>query len=216
MSDTWRTKPTDRFILRWMKINVSARITPHLVGISFLTPGMLTVCSTVVGVGAGILFGLGYACTGGVLALVSQALDGVDGQFARLTKQESPEGAFLDSTLDRYSDGALVLGVIKYSLDYSGWDHNVVFALGAAAVIGSGLISYTSARAASLGLPEEKPTLASKGTRTVVAALSGVFSLLYAGLPGVALVYLAVHTNAVALGRIWRVVRSADHGTART
>lgn len=153
------------------------------------------------GILSGVAFATGWAAIGGIIAAVSQVLDGVDGQFARLTGKQSAAGAFLDSVLDRYSDGALVIGLSIYCVTtYSPlWLMGV---LGATALTSSGLISYSSARAESLGIPLGTPTLASKGTRTTVVALSGILSLLSSFMPLVAMCYLVIHTTAVVVYRI--------------
>ncbi|MBI5571235.1 MAG: CDP-alcohol phosphatidyltransferase family protein [Desulfomonile tiedjei] len=202
-SSAWQTKPTDRFVLKWVKCHLSARITPRVTKITWLRPWMITVSSSVLGMAAGAVFSLGWGLFAGLLASISQILDGVDGQFARLTGQQSRGGAFLDSVLDRYSDGALVIGLTVFSLglDVPSW---LVGTLGALALIGSGNISYSSARAESLGIQFGRPTLASKGTRTTVTALSGLASPFVPIMPLVALCYLVLHTNIVVLYRIGR------------
>jgi phosphatidylglycerophosphate synthase len=206
----WRTKPSDRFILKWIKINLSARVTPLLIGRKWLKPWMITVCSMAVGMLGGLVFGLGWGLAAGILAGVSQVLDGVDGQFARLTRSESDAGAFLDSVLDRYSDGALVIGLSVYNLQ-SGLPTSWAIVLPAfLALTGSGLISYTSARAEALGIDLGKPTLASKGSRTSVIAVSGLLSPLSSVIPLAALWYLAIHTNSVVLFRICRAYRRSQ------
>lgn len=205
----WQTKPTDRFVLKWIKVNLSARITPHLVGIPFLRPWMITVSSMVVGMAAGALFGAGWGFAAGVFGGVSQILDGVDGQFARLTGRQSAAGAFLDSVLDRYTDGALVIGLTVFVLrsgEPAFWGASI---LGTLALIGSGLISYSTARGETLGLDLGGPTLASKGTRTTVTVVSGILSPLSTVIPLLALLYLALHTNAEVLYRICLAFRQA-------
>jgi len=208
----WKTKPSDRFVLKWIKCNLSAAVSPRLTCFPWLKPWMITVCSMVTGMVAGVVFSAGWGLAAGLIAALSQVLDGVDGQFARLTGQQSQAGAFLDSVLDRYSDGALVIGLTVYC---SGLQLPVflVGSLGSLALIGSGLISYSSARADSLGMSLGRPTLASKGTRTTVTALSGILSPLFPFLPFVALCYLVFHTNAVVASRILMVFRQS--GKAR-
>lgn len=83
----------------------------------------------------------------------------------------------------------------------------LILFLGALALIGSNLISYSSARAESLGLDLGKPTLASKGTRTSVMILCAWGSLFWAKLPIFALLYLAIHPNAVIVRRLIRTSR---------
>jgi phosphatidylglycerophosphate synthase len=209
-SSAWQTKPTDRFVLKWIKCHLSARITPRVAEITWLSPWMITVSSSVLGMAAGAFFALGWGLFAGILASISQILDGVDGQLARLTGRQSRGGAFLDSVLDRYSDGALVIGLTVFSLglglDVPAW---LVGTLGALALIGSGNISYSSARAESLGIQLGRPTLASKGTRTTVTALSGLASPFVPVMPLIALCYLVLHTNIVVLYRIGRALGSA-------
>ena len=198
---SWQTKPTDRFVLKWIKINLSAPITPLLVEFRWLKPWMITVASTVIGISAGLILAVGWGFLAGLLAAAAQILDGVDGQFARLTGQESRAGAFLDSVLDRYTDGFLVIGLIIFN-EQMGLPAWLLIPLGGLALIGSGLISYSSARAENLGIRFGGPTLASKGTRTTVIAVSTILSPVLTFMPVAALCYLAFHTNMVVVYRI--------------
>lgn len=207
-SGLWRTKPTDRFVLKWIKCRICAGITPRLTSIPWLRPWMITVLSAGLGVLAGVLFALGYGCLAGAAAAAGQIMDGVDGQFARLTGRQTRAGAFLDSVLDRYADGSLVIGMVIYlvrlHLSVPVW---AVLLFGALALIGSSLISYTSARAEVLGIDLGPPTLASKGTRTSVVVLCGLGSLFLPSLPMAALAYLVLHTNVVVAVRLVRSLR---------
>ena len=152
--------------------------------------------------------GLGIGWLAGLMAAMAQVLDGVDGQMARLNNSASPAGAFLDSVLDRYPDGAMMIGMIVYLIRLpAAWSATWVILLGAAALIGSNLVSYASARAESLGLDLGPPTLAGKGTRTTVMVLGALGSLAYPPLPIVSLIYLAVHPNLVLAVRISRVFK---------
>jgi phosphatidylglycerophosphate synthase len=199
----WKTKPTDRFILKWIKVHLSSRITPGLLKYGWLRPWMLTLLSSAVGTFAGIVFALGSGWLAGCLAAVAQILDGVDGQYARLTDRQSPEGAFWDSVLDRYFDGAMVIGAVIYlvrlPLNVPLW---LLLVLGSLAIIGSNLVSYSSSRAENLGIDMGSPTLASKGTRTTAMILCAWGSLFRPDLPFVAICYLALHANLVVFGRL--------------
>lgn len=205
----WRTKPTDRFVLKWIKIRLSARITPHLAQHQQLRPWMITVTAAAIGVLAGLVLALGWAFTAGCLAALAQVLDGVDGQFARLTGTQTRAGAFWDSVLDRYADGALVIGLGIYLIRLpASLPPGVLVGLGALALIGGNLISYGTARAETLGLDLGRPTLASKGTRTTVVIVAAWLSLLSPLAPLAALLYLVIHPNAVVLMRLNRVQRA--------
>jgi len=211
----WRTKPTDRFVLKWIKTRLSARITPHLAQHQQLRPWMITVTAAAIGVLAGLVLALGWAFTAGCLAALAQVLDGVDGQFARLTGTQTRAGAFWDSVLDRYADGALVIGLGIYLIRLPApLPPGVLVGLGALALIGSNLISYGTARAETLGLDLGRPTLASKGTRTTVVIVAAWLSLLSPLAPLAALLYLVIHPNAVVLMRLNRVQRAADAASA--
>ena len=200
---SWQTKPTDRFVLKWIKTQLSARITPRLAAFKWLNPWMITLFSSALGSLAGLVFALGWGWIAGCLAAVAQIFDGVDGQFARLTASQSKEGAFWDSVLDRYADGAVVIGMVIYlirsPLLFPSW---VIILLGSLALIGGNLISYSSARADALGIHLGKPTLASKGTRSTVMILCAWGSALWPGVPLLALIYLAVHPNIVIVRRL--------------
>ncbi|MFC2172371.1 CDP-alcohol phosphatidyltransferase family protein [Acidobacteriota bacterium] len=211
LQDDWKNKPSDRFILRWIKRQISARITPRLVHIPWLRPWMLTFGAAFVGILAGAAFGIGWGFFGGLLAAAAQIFDGVDGQFARFTGRQSKAGAFLDSIMDRYSDGALVIGLSLYMTRFPElialWQ---VIVLGALALIGSNLVSYTTARAESLGISLGRAPLVSKGTRTTVIALCGVGSLIWPLLPAIALAYLVIHSNGLVAYRLLKAGRSSS------
>lgn len=171
---------------------------------------MITVASSAVGVLAGLVFGMGWAFGAGCLAALGQVLDGVDGQLARLRGMETPWGAFWDSTLDRYSDGALIVGMSAYVghevPSLSLW---VLVPLAAAALIGGSLVSYTTARAENLKLDLGPPTLASKGTRTSVMIVSAWAAVFWKAAPLAGLIVLAGISNAVVLRRLMRVRTAA-------
>ena len=210
--ETWHTKPTDRFVLKWIKINLSARITPKLLPCGWLRPWMITLFSSALGVTAGVVFALGTGWLAGWIAAFAQIMDGVDGQFARLTKRQSAGGAFCDSVLDRYADGAMVIGLVIYltqiPLLIPLW---LLLILGSLSFIGSNLISYSKQRAGNLGIDLGKENLASKGTRTTVMILCAWGSLFWPSLPVVALFYLVLHPNLVVIGYLIRAQREAQH-----
>jgi CDP-diacylglycerol--glycerol-3-phosphate 3-phosphatidyltransferase len=137
-------------------------------------------------------------------------LDGVDGQLARLTGRSSRTGAFLDSVLDRYADLAVVAGSLFYLLNVPlpyPLTPAAMFVVGFFALVGSAAVSYTTARAAELGLDLGRPTLVSKGTRMTVMVLCTIAAAAWEPAPLIALVYLALHANAAV---VWRVVSATS------
>lgn len=196
----WVTKPTDRFLLRWIKEQLSARITPRVAALAWIRPWTVTLASAGLGILGGVAFAVCMPFGAAVAILASQVLDGVDGQLARLKGQDSPWGAFLDSVMDRYADGAVLaglsIGVWRTLQSAPDW---IVLCVSVLALIGSGLISYTKARARELGLDLGAPTLASKGTRFSAIALGGLLSPIFSEGPALALLYLALHTQGAVL-----------------
>ena len=206
---SWQTKPSDRFILKWIKVHLSAKITPHLVPWQGLDPWMITLFSNSMGVLAGLLAALGLPGTAGTVAALAQVLDGVDGQFARLTGRQSRGGAFWDSVLDRYGDGAMVTGLSVYLIRFpEPLPAGLLTLFGALAVIGSNLISYSSSRAEHLGIDVGPPTLASKGTRMSVMILCSWGTMLWQSAPLLAILYLVIHTQVVICQRLRRALES--------
>ena len=212
----WKTKPTDRFVLRFIKVYVSAPLSELLVRtMPEIRPIVLTFLAVCLGISGGIAFGLGFAWIGGVLAAVAQILDGVDGQVARLTDTVSSEGAFLDSVLDRYMDFSLLFGILLHCLRYSsevglagvtsspGW----LIVLAGLAAAGCSQVSYATARAESLKLNYRRPEYAGKGSRTTVIIICGLLTPFWIHFPLLALMYLAVHPNAAVLVSLFRLQR---------
>jgi phosphatidylglycerophosphate synthase len=205
---TWKTKPTDRFILRFIKLNMSAPISTRLVRLRpGIRPAILTFLAAGIGICGGVAFGLGFAWAGGLLAAIAQILDGVDGQVARLTGRVSPEGALLDSVLDRYMDFALLFGILFHCLRYSAGfgggegilDPVWLILFAGLAAAGSSQVSYSTARAASLNLAFKRPEYAGKGSRTAVIIFCGLLTPFWIHLPLVALIYLAIHPNLAVI-----------------
>jgi len=112
-----------------------------------LTPNSLTVIGFIITCVAAVTLPRNLAL-GGILILIGGAFDMLDGIVARTQGLTTKFGAFLDSLLDRYSDGFLFLGLSWYFMireNYTG----VLISLGT--LMGAYLISYARARAEGLG-----------------------------------------------------------------
>jgi CDP-diacylglycerol--glycerol-3-phosphate 3-phosphatidyltransferase len=115
-----------------------------------ISPNILTVIGVGINVGCGLLFGFGRFFSAGILLLVANLFDMLDGQVARLSGRVTRFGGFLDSSLDRLSDMVVFVGLmVFYARDTP--DHSTlnVFLAGAG-LMGSVMVSYASARAESL------------------------------------------------------------------
>ncbi len=110
----------------------------------------LTVVGFLLQAGVGTVFALGRVRWGGLALLIVAPFDALDGAVARANGREGPFGAFLDSTLDRLSDAALIVGLTGHYLQQGAL---LEVGLLLVALVSALMVSYTRARAESLGFP---------------------------------------------------------------
>ena len=79
-----------------------------------VTPNMISFTGFAWTIGSAALLAAGYLLIGGFILWAAAMLDMVDGTLARISESESKFGAFLDSTLDRYSESITFLGLAVY------------------------------------------------------------------------------------------------------
>lgn len=115
-------------------------------------PNVLTTVGVTINVGCGLLFGFGEFFWAGIVLIVANLFDMLDGNVARLTGRVTRFGAFLDSSLDRLSDMVVLLGILIFYARATP-QHSVlnVFLTGVA-IMGSVMVSYTTARSESVGV----------------------------------------------------------------
>src|ERR1700704_5595833 len=85
-----------------------------------LTPNQVTVVGLVLTIVAASLAAFGQLRWAGIVLIFAGTCDILDGALARSTNKSYPYGAFLDSTLDRYSEGAIYLGLAAYFVSSGG------------------------------------------------------------------------------------------------
>ncbi len=166
-----------------------------------LSPNQVTVAGMLLTFVAAVLAALGLLRWAGVVLAFAGTFDILDGALARSTRRSYPYGAFLDSTTDRYSEGAMYVGLAAYFISAGGPLQRWLVLATVAALAGSFLVSYVRARAQSLGFTCESGLFARP--ERVVAIVVG---LIFGGvvLYGVVLL-LAILTNITALQRIREV-----------
>jgi archaetidylinositol phosphate synthase len=135
-----------------------------------------------------------------VLLLLSGFCDALDGVVARLHKQTTVFGGFLDSMLDRYADAAVFVGIGFGGLC------NLYWAL-TAAIIGSLLVSYSRARAEAAGFKMESIGLAERAERVLILAVASLVVIFWQPIAvmNAAIILLAVLTNLTVLQRSFYV-----------
>lgn len=160
-----------------------------------LTPNMLTIIGLLLNVVVAAILARGYLFVGGILVIAAGLFDLLDGAMARVTERTSPFGAFLDSTLDRYSEAILYFGLLIYLLDTADARRGALLTF--ATFVGSIMVSYARARAEGLGYKLQNGLLA-RPERIIILAAG-----LILGYPIFALWFLAIFTNVTAAQRIY-------------
>lgn len=152
------------------------------------TANTVTVIGAVGTIAVAIVTGItGWLVAGSILMAILAAFDSLDGSVAALTTGGTKFGAFLDSTLDRIADWAILFSIVLYFLlhghmsiaagaidlnDVVGW-----IGIGAAmyAMMTSFVTSYARARAESVGY-EAKNGIATRSDRLVIIFVGMLFS----------------------------------------
>jgi CDP-diacylglycerol--glycerol-3-phosphate 3-phosphatidyltransferase len=112
-------------------------------------PSALTITGFVVSCFAAYLFAFDFFRWAGVALIAASLFDAIDGAVARKNDQVTDFGAFLDSTIDRFSEFAVFLGIFIHYVRIENWFLVFVTLF---ALFGSGMVSYTRARAEGLGI----------------------------------------------------------------
>ena len=164
---------------------------------------------TLIGFGAMCLIGLilanGYMALGGVLIIAAGIFDALDGTLARLTNRVSKFGAFLDSTTDRFAEGAIFLGIMFWYMQ-----HGMTFVayLTYLTLLGSLMVSYARARAEGIGV-ECKEGMMTRFERISLLVIGLVLTAVFGDTPIlIVLAILAIFTNLTAVQRMWLVYRA--------
>jgi CDP-diacylglycerol--glycerol-3-phosphate 3-phosphatidyltransferase len=130
---------------------------------------------------------------GGLVTICASIFDMLDGQVARLRGRETKFGAFLDSTMDRYSDMVLYLGLLLLYARVAKTEHMVLVWV---AAFGSFMTSYARARAETL-VPSCTVGFLERPERLVLLIFGALTNRMSA-----ALWIIAVFSNVTALQRI--------------
>jgi CDP-diacylglycerol--glycerol-3-phosphate 3-phosphatidyltransferase len=148
-----------------------------------LNPNLLTVTGTLVSLLAATAFARGWIVSGGIGILAGGFFDLIDGVVARHNGTATRFGAFLDSTLDRLVDMALLVGIAVHFAQ-NGRPGAVLLA--GSALVATVLVSYSKA-CAERYVPEIRVGVLERGERTGILAAGAIFGLLVPALWAVAI-----------------------------
>jgi len=163
-------------------------------------PNLLSLIGFFAASAAGAVVAAGYISQGGWLFLLSGPFDALDGSLARIAGLESRFGAFLDSFIDRYSEAAVLFGIVCWSTFHN---RHILVLVTFLTMIGSLMVSYARARAEGLKI-SCKVGLFTRLERFIVLTLTLITQQLLVGLT-----ILAFLTNFTALQRMFHVYRQS-------
>jgi CDP-diacylglycerol--glycerol-3-phosphate 3-phosphatidyltransferase len=149
-------------IIRWIV---------HGLALSRINPNVLTFIGLLVNVVAAWYLAIGSFRTAGFVIIFAGLFDMVDGRVARATNQVTRFGGFFDSVLDRYSDLALLMGLLVY---YGTVNRPFYVVLTAIAMAASVMISYARTRAENI-IPTCKVGFLERPERVVLLIIGALF-----------------------------------------
>ncbi len=174
------------------------------------TPNALTLIGFLMNVAVAVVLSQGQMRWGAVAFFLAGTFDGLDGTLARRLNRVSRFGAFLDSTLDRLSEAAILLGLLVWYTQ-QGAKQEIVLIY--ATIVGSLMVSYSRARAEGLGM-DCRVGLLTRLERTVVLLVGLLLQQVT-----ITLWIMAILTNFTALQRmvyVWRTSEAEDKEAEQT
>jgi CDP-diacylglycerol--glycerol-3-phosphate 3-phosphatidyltransferase len=204
------SQDTTRFLNKRVRVWFLEFINPlaDLLAKYKVNPNLITVIGVLFGLGAGILIYFHHLFWGGVILLICGAIDTLDGKVASKLKKRSLFGAIFDSTLDRYSEFFVYLGLTGHF-----WTSWIIWLI-LFALIGSVMVSYTRARAEGLGISCTTGIM-QRAERLLLLALGCIFNVIinYHDIILICILFLiAVFSNITAFQRIIYVRKKEIQG----
>ena len=180
-----------------------AKAPGNIIAKTKITPNQLTFTGLLVNCGVAFLIAKGnlsYLLIG-VLIWVAGFFDALDGSVARAKGRTTVFGSFWDSVLDRYADSVIYFGILVHFLHLGLSSYVIVVVI---AIVGSLAVSYTRAKAESLGV-ECEVGLMPRSVRIIILGASFCANQVFWGL-----VIIAVFSHLTVFQRIFHVYRKLD------
>ena len=151
--------------------NKIIRLIVRGLALSKINPNVLTFFGLLINIVAAAFLAVGRFRTAGLVIIFAGLFDMVDGRVARATNQVTRFGGFFDSVLDRYSDLALLVGLLVY---YGTINRSSYVVLTAVVMTASVMISYTRTRAENI-IPTCKVGFMERPERVVLFIIGALF-----------------------------------------
>ena len=139
--------------------------------LSKINPNVLTFFGLIINIAGAVALAAGRFKTAGLIIIFAGLFDMVDGRVARATNQVTHFGGFFDSVLDRYSDLALLMGLLVY---YGTINRPAYVVLTALVMSASVMISYARSRAENI-IPRCKVGFMERPERIVLLIIGALF-----------------------------------------
>jgi len=163
-----------------------------------VSPDAVTYLGLLLTIGVAVLAGLGEIRWAGVAYIVAALCDALDGTLARVSGKGSRFGAFLDSTIDRFEESIVFLGLSVYYARIGGvWEVPLILV----ATVGSLMVSYTRARAEAVGV-ECKVGFMTRPPRVAILIIAMVLDVVPIGVAIIAVT--ALLTAFQRMYHVWR------------
>lgn len=166
-----------------------------------INPNIVTVISPFVAVLAAYGFANHLLILGTIAILLSGFLDVVDGAVARYHNKASKFGAFLDSTMDRFADAIIYIGIIFGG--YCDWF------VGILAIHSAITVSYVRARAESQGV-DCSVGIAERAVRMIILMIGALIGYFTVDIYFTYIIYILVILSYVTVGQrvlhVWRAL----------
>ena len=147
------------------------RLIVRGLALSKINPNVLTFLGLLINAVAAAFLAYGHFRKAGFIIIFAGLFDMVDGRVARATNQVTRFGAFFDSVLDRYSDLALLVGLLVY---YGTISRPFYVVLTAVVMTASVMISYARSRAENI-IPTCKVGFLERPERVVLLIIGALF-----------------------------------------
>ena len=169
-----------------------------------INPNIITIISPLIAIVSAVFFGTGNLLMGGLFILFSGVFDVLDGSIARYHNKTSKFGAFLDSTMDRFSDAIIIIGLI--------WGGYGTWFLGVLAIHSAYTVSYIRASAESRGI-SCNIGIAERATRLIILILGAFIAVIldntiYMNVAIIIMVILSYITVVQRIYHVWKLTRS--------
>ncbi|MDR0900637.1 MAG: CDP-alcohol phosphatidyltransferase family protein [Methanobrevibacter sp.] len=164
-----------------------------------INPNIITLISPIIAIISAIFFAKGNLLLGGIFILIAGIFDVLDGAIARYHNRSSNFGAFLDSTMDRFSDAILIFGIILGG--FINWIWGVL------AIHSAFTVSYVRASAESKGIPCNIG-IAERAVRLIILTIGAIIAsfagAIWIEIAIVVLVILSYFTVIQRIYHVWR------------